>query len=247
MNKFFYTVKMSVLLAMGCVLGIFFLLLRMLKIVIVKNPERLPRNQGNLIMISNHPAMPETVFLPLLFFREYLFHPIKLSPWSVPDKKNYYDKPFWYFLRLRSVPVDRGNLGSERKSLLDMKKILDDQGILVLFPEGGRTEASESPGEKKYLISKQGKKIREFKRGVGILTLKTNANIVPVWIEGTDKIIPNQKYFTFKSILNMNLKEKIYIKIGKPFRYPEELKKIHRAEEATKFIEQKMLELADEN
>lgn len=247
MNKIFYAFKMVILLIIGYILGIFFLSLRALKIVKIIHHERLPRNKGGLLVVSNHPAMPETVFLPLMFFWEYLLHPIKLSPWSTPDKRNYYDKIFWYFFRLRSIPVERGSLGSEKEALLEMKKVLENKGILVLFPEGGRTEASESAGEKKYLTSPQGKKIREFKRGVGILARKTNATIVPVWIEGTDKIIPNQKYFTFKSLLNLNLKEKIYIKIGQPFQYPEELKKIHQTEEAAKYIEQKILELADEN
>lgn len=146
-------------------------------------------------------------------------------------------------MRTRSIPIERGKSNGD-KALLKMKRILDDGRILILFPEGGRTDASKSLKTVNYRYSANGKKIREFRSGVGFLAAKTEATILPVWVEGTDKIIPNEVYFKLSSIPKINRKEKINIKIGKPFKCPADIK--NDLNKVINLIEGKLLELADE-
>ena len=93
----------------GILLGIGLLLLRAFRRIKILHLERLPRWKRKIIVVSNHPSLLEPMLLPALFFRSYLFHPFKYAPWSVPDRRNYYDKWYWFFARPRLIPVERGN------------------------------------------------------------------------------------------------------------------------------------------
>ena len=80
---------------LGILFGLIFHLSRLFKMVKVLHWERLPKRQPGLIVVSNHPSLLEPFLLPTLFFNEYILHPFS-SPWSTPDKKNFFDK--WYFI-----------------------------------------------------------------------------------------------------------------------------------------------------
>ena len=117
-----------------------------------------------------------------------------------------------------------------------MKKALNSGKIVVLFPEGGRTFKGED-----FLYSQKGKKIRILKDGIGWLVLKTGALVVPVWVEGTDKVLPNSldKLFVFPRPW-----KKIIIKIGEPLRF--QGSSASKREQVNQIITNKLLELADE-
>ncbi len=220
----------------GIFIGIFFQLLCFLRTIRVLHWERFPHWQGKLILVSNHPSLLEPFLLPALFFREYLFHPFKYAPWSTPDKKNFYDPWYWFWLRPLSIPVDRGDERAQLKSFFEMKRVLNSGKIVILFPEGGRIFKGED-----FLYSQGGKKIRILKDGIGWLVLKTGALVVPVWVEGTDKALPNSpdKLFSFP-----RLWKKIIIKIGEPLRF--QGSSANRREQVTQIIANNLLKLADE-
>ena len=90
----------------GLFLGVMFLVLRLLRRIKVVHSEHLPHWQKNMLIVSNHPSLIETVLIPNLFFGEYLLHPAQFLPVNTPDKKNFYD-PWWVFwLRPVSIPID---------------------------------------------------------------------------------------------------------------------------------------------
>ena len=114
-------------------------------------------------------------------------------------------------------------------------------GGLTLFAEGGRTEGGRTVKGEDFLYSQKGKKIRIFKDGLGWLVLKTGALVLPVWVEGTEKVLPNRPDKLFSC---PNLREKITIKIGEPLRF-HGLPAAKR-EQATQIIANALLRLADE-
>jgi 1-acyl-sn-glycerol-3-phosphate acyltransferase len=138
----------------GVILGIMFNLLRLLRRIKVHHPERFPHGRGNVVLVSNHPSLLEPFLLITLFFRDYLFHPFKYGPWSTPDIKNFYNRWFFFWLRPRAIPIPRESEGGKKDSFNQMKKVLDAGGILILFPEGGRTYKGSD-----FLYSKTGKKL----------------------------------------------------------------------------------------
>lgn len=221
--------------------------------------ERFPIWDGKLIIVSNHPSLLEPVILPLMGFPwmnfPWVFSPVwyrirfslswfrelqqefslqkKLIPVNVPDKQNFYDPPYLGFLQGINIPVDRNGRAQGRIStVLALRKILENGGRILLFPEGTRTFKAV---EKSRVRSENGKELGKLKDGAAWLALKTNAKILPIWVEGTDKVLPNNK-FPFPRHWH-----RIIIKIGTPFL-------VHRdtRQEATLEITQALLELANE-
>jgi len=66
-----------------------------------------PRGKG-LVVISNHPSLLDPIILCFLFFWDYLFDFRKI-PYSTPDKRNYYDKWWFWPFRIVCIPIERGN------------------------------------------------------------------------------------------------------------------------------------------
>jgi len=225
---------LAAIYTIGVLIGCLFYLLKSFGRIRILHWERFPRKQGNLLVASNHPSLLEPILLLALFFREYFFHPFKLTPWSIPDKKNYYDPWYWYWSRPRVIPVDRNNKREELKAFFKMKKVLTSGGRIVFFPEGGRTFKGEE-----FFYSKKGKRIRTLKEGAGLLVAKTQATVLPIWVEGTDEVLPNSPdklYYCFPKFW-----KKITIKIGEPLNFEKASQ-----EEITQKLVTALLKLADE-
>ncbi len=220
---------------MGLLLGLFLYLLRILGWVKVEHWERFPKRQKRILVVSNHPSLIEVVLVPVLFFRDYILHPFNFTPWNVPDKKNYFDNLYWSWAKVRLIPIDRKNDRKAFKSLMRIKEILSLDGIVVLFPEGGRT----FKGEGFFTSDKKGKKLRILKEGVGWLILKTNPLIVPVWIDGAEKVLPNKLDKLYHCI--PRFWKGMTVKIGEPMHIEGKKK-----EEITQEIALTLLKLADE-
>lgn len=173
-------------------------------------------------MIHNHPSLWEPAVLPWLFSPWYLFSS-RYIPFSTPDKKNYYDK-WWFFYRAVCIPVERGNLKEEARALMRMQRKLKDGGVIIMAPEGGRTYKGEE-----FKVIKDGKieivkdlsgvdlksckAVRRFKSGISRLVYNTEAEIIPLWTEGGEEVVQNvdNALYTFPRIW-----KQAKIKIGKP-------------------------------
>ncbi len=201
---------------------------RRIKVLNKKVISRIGEDNKGTIIISNHPSLLEPILLPLIFFKRFFRHPIKLSPWSTPDRKNFFDKLIFSPLRVRSVPIERGNARKGMKALLKIRDIINNGGVVIIFPEGGRTFKGES-----FFYSRNGKRMRSLKGGIGWLALKTKASILPVWVDNTDYFLPNRKTWP-------RFRKKIVINIGEPFI----LQNIEK-EEAIQKIATSILDLAN--
>jgi 1-acyl-sn-glycerol-3-phosphate acyltransferase len=221
--------------------------------------ERFPIWDEKLIIVSNHPSLLEPVILPLMGFPwmnfPWVFSPLwsrikfplswfkelqkefslpkKLIPANTPDKNNFYDPLYMRLFQGINVPVDRsrgaqGRIGTVRA----LKKVLENGGRVLIFPEGTRTFKAIQKCEVK---SANGSKLGKLKDGAAWLALKTNAWILPIWVEGTEKVLPNNKFHIPR------LWHRTTIRIGLPFLVQGNTRK-----EATSEIAQALLELADE-
>jgi len=70
-----------------------------------------------------------------------------------------------------------------------MIRVLQANQILVLFPEGSRTFKG-----KEFAFSQTGKKLRLLKEGIALVLQNTKALAVPIWLENTEKVLPNGKF-----------------------------------------------------
>ena len=221
--------------------------------------ERFPIWEGKLIIVSNHPSLLEPFVLPLMGFPwmnfPWVFSPLrsrirfslswlkelqkefslpkKLIPANAPDRNNFYDPLYMRVFQGINVPVDRNERAQGRIStVLALKKALENGGRILIFPEGSRTfKAIKKAGVR----STNGKELGKLKEGAAWLALKTNARILPIWVEGTDRVLPNNKFPLPR------LWHRITIKIGLPL-----LVQGNTRQEANLEITQALLGLADE-
>ena len=241
-------------------LGLTICWLEALQRIKIRNFNRFPQWEEKLIVVSNHPALLEPVILPVMGFPwmnfPWIFSPLwqrirpslnwfrelqrefslskKLILVNLPDKKNFYDPLYMNILQGINIPVDRGNKTQARIStVFVLKRILENGGRVLIFPEGTRTFKTIKATR---FITKSGKELGKLKDGAGWLALKTGAKILPIWVEGTDKVLPNNKFFFPRLWHSMT------IKIGNPF-----LIRGNNRQEATLEIAKALLELAGEN
>jgi len=176
---------------LGSLGELLFLLLRITRRIIIKGYQKRKFSQRKgLIIISNHPSLIEPGILPLLFFPQALFF-LKSIPLSTPDNKNFYKKRWFSFLRPFCIPVERGSRRKELRTLKKLREIINQGRTLILFPEGGRTFK-----RKEFRISESGEKLGKFLGGLRRLFLNIDCRILPIWVRGTDKILPNKFEFS---------------------------------------------------
>ncbi len=244
---------------LGPFLGILICLLEAFGRIKFFHFERFPIWGEKMILVSNHPSLLEPVLLPLIGFpwmnfpwvfssrwyrvkfslrwfkqlqKEFSLQK-KLTPANVPDRNNFYDPPYMGLFQGINVPVDRnGNARGRMSAVLALKSILENGGRILIFPEGSRTFKAVA---KACVTSVSGKKLGKLKDGAAWLALKTNARILPIWVEGTDTVLPNNK------LPIPRFQHKITVKIGHPFWVQNSTR-----EKATSEITQALLELADE-
>lgn len=221
--------------------GFLFWFLVILGLIEVRGYRRdkfIPKDRG-LILISNHPSLWDPVIPPFLFFPLYLFASGRI-PISTPDRSNYYDKNWFFLLRVVCIPIERDEIRTAPATLERMAEAVRQGGTLILFPECGRTPIDRK--KRGYRFSPSGKKIKRFPTGISRLFLIENLIILPIWMEGGDKVIPNllevPYYFPFPRIWN-----KVKIVIGEPIyseNLPQEKRKINQ------YLQDLLLELADQ-
>jgi len=89
-------------------------------------------------------------------------------------KKDLFKNPFFggFISFYHAVPIRRG--GMDWRGIEVLKKILSDNGALIMFPQGTRRPDGASLGKAKF--------------GVGMFAQETGATIVPVFMLGTGQL-----------------------------------------------------------
>ncbi|MCL4460567.1 MAG: 1-acyl-sn-glycerol-3-phosphate acyltransferase [Nitrospirae bacterium] len=122
--------------------------------------ENLP-SSGGIIVAVNHQSHLDVPLMGLAVPRESRF----------PGKAELFTTSFFlrtFLLNLGGFPIVRGE--GDRKAISLSESILQRGDVLVLFPEGTRTRNGE---------------IGSFHRGLGVLSIRTGAPIVPAAMTGS--------------------------------------------------------------
>lgn len=97
--------------------------------------------------------------------------------------------------RLHAFPVRRGT--PDRTALRRAEEVLRAGGLLVMFPEGHESETGE---------------MQPFLGGAALLALRTGAPVVPVWVQGTDGIMP------YGAVVPRWSRKRVLVRFGPPLR-----------------------------
>lgn len=125
------------------------------------NKDKIPK-EGRFLLCSNHMSIFDPVILSTIVPREIA--------WM--GKKELFENKFSakLFHRLGVFPVDRNE--TELSTIKHSMKILKNEGVLGIFPEGTRVKEMN---------------MENAKPGVALIGIKTKSPILPVYIEGTYK------------------------------------------------------------
>ena len=148
----------------------------------VTGQQNIPQD-GPFIIVANHSSLLDPVILG-----------VSIKPKIIFVAAAYLFEIRWlgYLLRkANSIPVQREN---DIKAIKQSLKILQQGGVLGIFPEGG--------------IDRQ-KNNLPVRAGAAYLATKVGVPIVPIKIKGADKVLPRGAKF----IISLN---KIEVEIKKP-------------------------------
>lgn len=119
--------------------------------------------QGAAIVAGNHKSFLDAFFIGIATRRHVRFM----------AKTELMKGPLgWLFVRLGAFPVQRG--AADAEAMATARAILEQGGLLVIFPEGTRVEEADALGSPHH--------------GAGRLALETGAPVIPAAISGTQKL-----------------------------------------------------------
>jgi 1-acyl-sn-glycerol-3-phosphate acyltransferase len=159
---------------------------------IIEGAENIPK-EGGAILASNHLAVSDSFFLPLMLSRRVTF-PAKIEYFTGTGIKGKLQK--WFFSGVGQVPIDRSSASAAQGALDTGVRIVREGKLLGIYPEGTR-----SPDARLY----------KGKVGVAWIALESGAPVIPVAMFGTDKANPIGS--------KMWRPHPIRIKIGKPLDF----------------------------
>ena len=251
MTKRLFIVLFSIYV-LGSIGGVLMCLLEAVKIIRFRNYTRLPLWEGKLILASNHPSWLDVVILPMLYFpwwfrellertRDFLAWPLKILrresvssifardfrdvPVSTADKHNL--RRFWWVLEGWNIFISRreDEIGDRGGALKKAIQILKDNGRIVIFPGGGRDFKAEQNRDGIYDIKTRQLILRRPKPGMGWMVQQTGATVVPIRLDGTDKVLRNSPNKGLPPFLRferriLRIWHPTTIKIGSPLRFP---------------------------
>ena len=143
-------------------------------------------SRENVLFAANHRAYADPPLVGCTLDREI---------WFVAKKELFHNRLFGWLIRAyHAIPIDRAEL--DRTAVRRLEKVLSIGGSVLMFPEGTR--------------SRDGR-LREFKPGIGFMALRGGVPIVPVHIDGSDRL----KDCLFR-------KRRLEVRIGPPIRIPRE-------------------------
>ncbi|MDN5919236.1 MAG: 1-acyl-sn-glycerol-3-phosphate acyltransferase [Pseudonocardia sp.] len=158
----------------------------------IEGLENIPE-RGGAILASNHLAVADSFFLPLLVPRRITFL-AKREYFTQPGLVGWLKKQF--FTGVGQVPVDRSGGSAARAAMDTATRLLGEGKLLGIYPEGTR-----SPDGKLY----------KGKTGVARMALEAGVPVVPVVMVGTDRVNPIGS--------RMWRPRKIRIRIGEPIDF----------------------------
>lgn len=137
-----------------------------------KGLEHIPQSDGGgLIIAANHQTYIDPFWLSIPIKR-----PLRFLAWDAAFRWPFVGK-FIQLFGAWPIQIEGSDPGAIRRTL----QWLNEGGAVVIFPEGGRAEASGS--------------IQRFKGGAVRLALETGVPILPVTISGANRVWPLGQVF----------------------------------------------------
>lgn len=137
----------------------------------VEGLENVP-GSGPVILASNHLAVADSFYLPLVVRRRITFL-AKSEYFTGTGLKGRFTR--WFYNAAGQVPIDRTDADSAQAALNTAERLLADGKLLGIYPEGTR-----SPDGRLY----------KGKTGLGRIALHTGVPVIPVAMIGTDVVNP---------------------------------------------------------
>jgi 1-acyl-sn-glycerol-3-phosphate acyltransferase len=165
----------------------------------VRNRERLPQN-GPAIIVANHNSHLDTLVLINLFQLKYLplIHPVAAADYFLKNKL------IAWFAReiIGIIPISRQGIKMGIDPLIPCYQALEQDQILILFPEGTRGEPEQ---------------LSAFKKGVAYLAEKyPKVPIIPIYMHGLGKALPKGEYLLVPFFCDIFVGEPLYWQTDKP-------------------------------
>ncbi|OMC20351.1 1-acyl-sn-glycerol-3-phosphate acyltransferase [Mycobacterium sp. SP-6446] len=137
----------------------------------VEGLEHVP-SSGPVILASNHLAVMDSFFLPLVVRRRITFL-AKSEYFTGTGLKGWLSR--WFFTAVGQVPIDRSSADAAQAALNTAEHVLSQGKLLGMYPEGTR-----SPDGRLY----------KGKTGLARLALQTGVPVIPVAMIGTNVVNP---------------------------------------------------------
>jgi 1-acyl-sn-glycerol-3-phosphate acyltransferase len=137
----------------------------------VEGLEYVP-SSGPAILASNHLAVADSFFLPLVVRRRITFL-AKSEYFTGSGLKGWLKR--WFFTAVGQVPIDRTDADAAQAALDTAERLLGKGKLLGMYPEGTR-----SPDGRLY----------KGKTGLARLALQTGVPVIPVAMIGTNVVNP---------------------------------------------------------
>lgn len=157
--------------------------------------DRVPQRR-NTLLLSNHQSMIDSFLVGVCAYYPQSFIKPHLIPWNPAAEENFF-RPWWLALLSdlwKCIPIRPGR--RDLRALYRMMRALSD-GTMTLFPEGTRTrDGTIGPG----------------RAGSGLLILGNRPAVVPVTIDGMDRVLPVGSRFP-------RFFQRIYVYYGQPVDY----------------------------
>jgi len=135
----------------------------------IKGVENIPK-EGGVIITSNHRSYFDIFTICAAMPRDVR--------WVVKNTLMHYPILGFVLRNIRAVGLDRGNPRDAVKALMQTAKELQSGDVIAMFPEGTRSTTEE---------------MLPFKSGAFALALKAGVPVVPVAIEGSEKVLAAKK------------------------------------------------------
>jgi len=134
----------------------------------VVGKEELPTS-GGMILAANHVSFVDPLFIGVAMVERQLHFLAK--------EELFRSALFGALIRdLRAFPVRRGQI--DHSAIKRCLRLLEAGEALLMFPEGTRGD---------------GKVLQEGEEGIGLLVARSGCPVVPVYVRGTDKVLPRGK------------------------------------------------------
>lgn len=158
--------------------GIF---MRFFQRMTIHHRSRLKQLKLPSMILPNHVSILDDFFLgPPILFPMSIFR-YDLMPYHAPEEKNFFKGKFLSYMmrKLKCVPLTRG-AGFKQPGMLRLIELIQDNNVLWMYPEGGRTRSGD---------------INSGKAGVGMILYRSRAQAIPIYHEGLHRVLPIGKSF----------------------------------------------------